>query len=531
MVNFRQISESFEDAINNSEFAVYFQPQYNHSTGALIGAEALVRWVSPKLGFVSPADFIPALEEMGLIPMLDLYVFERVCVFLRNCIDSNKSLARISVNMSRNDIVNEDYIERLEGIRQKYDIPTKYIHVELTETAAMAGPQTVIDSIKKLHSLGYTVEMDDFGSGYSSLNVLKDIEFDVLKLDLKFIGGAIGSDRGGTILSSVVRMAKWLKLPVIAEGVETLEQADFLKSVGCDYIQGFLYSKPIPAEEYEKLLIGTSVGRIVPQMNIDRFVDAGRFWDPISMETLIFSSFVGAAAILEVRNDTNAMEILRVNQKYVRELGMNLSEAQIIALDPIETLDPESQKVYLETVNKVIATREEQECETWRNITSDCCGSERICVRSSIQLIGESKVSRLLYVMIRNVTSEKQALQDFARREENFKAAVEQANMFLWEYTIATKEMRPCFRCQRELGLPPLIRNYPEPVIADGTFPADYADMYRDWMRQIDNGLKSIEGVIPLTAKRIPFHVRYTTEFDENGRPVKAYGSATLVVD
>lgn len=531
MVDFQQIAQSFEEAIENREFSVYLQPQYNHSSGALIGAEALVRWISPKHGFISPADFIPALEEMGVIPTLDLYVFEQVCQFLRSCIDSNKALARISVNMSRNDIICEDYIERLDALRKKYDVPTKLIHVELTETAAVAGAQVVIDSIKKLHQLGYTVEMDDFGSGYSSLNVLKDIEFDVLKLDLKFIAGTIGNDRGGTILSSVVRMAKWLKLPVIAEGVETIEQADFLKSVGCDYIQGYLYSKPLPVVEYEKLLSGSSVGVMVPQMNLDHYVDAGKFWNPQSMETLIFSNFVGAAAILEVRNGDDTMEILRVNQKYVREMGMNLSEAEIIGLGLADTLDPESKKLYLETLEKAAATREEQECETWRSICSKTCGNEKMCVRSSIQLIGESKVSRLFYVMVRNVTAEKQAYQGLARQEKNFKAAIEQANMFLWEYTIATKEMRPCFRCQGVLGLPPLIRNYPEPLIENGLFPAEYADMYRDIMHQIDGGAERIEAIIPLTADRIPFHVRYTTEFDENGRPVKAYGSATLVVD
>lgn len=531
MVDFQQIAESFEPAIVNREFSVYFQPQYNHSTGALIGSEALVRWISPKYGFISPADFIPALEEMGVIPTLDLYVFEEVCRFLRKCIDEGKSLARISVNMSRNDILCEDYIERLEKLRVKYDVPTKLIHVELTETAAVAGPNVVINAIRKLHDLGYTVEMDDFGSGYSSLNVLKDIDFDVLKLDLKFIGGAIGSERGGTILSSVVRMAKWLKLPVIAEGVETIEQADFLKSVGCDYIQGYLYSKPIPAPEYEKLLSGKTIGSIVPQMNIDQFVDAGKFWNPASMETLIFSNFVGAASIVEVSNDFESLDILRVNQKYVRELGMNLSESEIISFKPYDTLEGESKRIYRETLRKVVASREEQECETWRIIKSECCGTERICIRSSIQIIGESKVSRLFYVMVRNITVEKNALETMRDSERRFKAASEQANIYYWEYSIATKEMRPCFRCQRDLGLPPLVRNYPEPLIENGTFPEDFADMYRDIMHQIDGGAKRLEAIIPLTKERVPYHVRYTTEFDENGNPIKAYGSATKVVD
>lgn len=529
MIDTQVILENFDSALSGGEFKVYFQPQYNHSTGALIGAEALVRWISPKFGFISPADFIPVLEEHGLIPKLDLHVFEQVCAFLRDCIDSGKTLVRASVNMSRNDILSENYIENLDEIRKKYAVPTRLVHVELTETAAVAGAQIVIDSIKKLHKLGYTVEMDDFGSGYSSLNVLKDIEFDVLKLDLKFIAGTIGSDRGGTILSSVVRMAKWLKLPVIAEGVETIEQADFLRSVGCDYIQGFLYSKPLPVSEYEKLLSESFVGAVVPQMNLLETLNAGRFWNPDSLETLIFSSFVGAAAIFERRGDR--IEILRVNQKFLRETGMNLSESDMMDLDPKKTMDEENGKIFESSLDKAVETKREVECEVWANFCSKTCGHEKICIRNSIQLIGESKVSQLFYVMVRNITTERLTYEGLLDRERRFKAASEQANIYFWEYTVASKEMRPCYRCQRDLGLPPLLRNYPEPVIENGIFPADYADMYREWHRQIDNGLASVEGIIPLTADRIPFHVRYTTEFDENGRPVKAYGSATLVVD
>lgn len=529
MVSANCILENLDSAIANEEFQVYFQPQYNHSTGMLIGAEALVRWVSPEFGFISPADFIPVLEDAGLIPEVDLYVFNKVCEFLRYCMDLGLPLVRISANMSRNDVLCENYIDRLENTRRKFNVPTRLIHIELTESAAIAGSEIIIDTIEKLHRLGYTVEMDDFGSGYSSLNVLKDIDFDVLKLDLKFIAGSIGNDRGGTILSSVVRMAKWLKLPVIAEGVEIVEQADFLKSVGCDYIQGYLYSKPIPVSEYEKILRGSSIGSIVPQMKLNDIVSAGRFWNPDSLETLIFSNFVGAAAILERRGDS--LEILRVNQKYLREMGMNMSEKELVNLDPLRTLDAENKDIYLSCLDEAVKTHEEQECETWRDVRSDCCGSERICVHSSVQLIGESKISRLFFVSIRNITNEKQVLKQMQDSERRFEAASEQANIYYWEYNIATKEMRPCFRCRRNLGIPPVVRNYPEPLIESGLFPADYADMYRNWIRQIENGLKSIEGVIPLTADRIPFHVRYTTEFDENGRPVKAYGSATKVVD
>lgn len=516
-------------AIENGEFVAYFQPQYNHSNGMIVGAEALVRWISPKYGMISPADFIPVLEENNLIPKLDTCVFEQACKFLAHSKECNLPLLRISVNISRNDICCEGFVEGLDAIRKKYGVDTKHIHVEITETAAAVGEKEIIDTVKKFHSLGYIVEMDDFGSGYSSLNVLKDIEFDVLKLDLKFISGSIGNARGGTILSSIVRMAKWLKLPVIAEGVETVEQADFLKSVGCDYVQGYLYSRPIPQADYEALLNKSGVGAVVPQVDFYATIKSGKFWNPDSLETLIFSNFVGAAAIFDVHD--NKVEVLRVNQKYLREFGMNLTEKETIALDPLSTMNEENQKIFLDMLNRAAETRDEEECETWRCIHSGCCGTENFCIRSSARLIGESAASRLFYIMVRNITKEKLVLESMLTTERRFKAASEQANIYFWEYDILTKEMRPCFRCQRDLGAPPLVRNYPEPFFENGIFPPDYADMYREMMRKVDSGIGSIEAVIPLTANRIPFHVRYTTEFDEVGRPIKAYGSATLVVD
>ena len=137
----------------------------------------------------------------------------------------------------------------------------------------------------------------------------------------------------------------------------------------------------------------------------------------------------------------------------------------------------------------------------------------------------------MFYGMIRNITMEKQVLDNYVNTERRFKAASEQANIYYWEYDIATREMRPCFRCMRDLGLPALLKNYPEPAIEMGIFPSDVADQYREMHRQLEQGAEQLEAIMPLTADRVPFHVRYTTEFDATGKPIKAYGSATLVVD
>ncbi|MGN0982686.1 MAG: EAL domain-containing protein [Candidatus Limivicinus sp.] len=528
MLSEQEIVGNMAMALANRQFVVYYQPQYNHRTRMLVGAEALVRWEHPVWGCVLPGAFIPIFEKNGFITQLDLYVFSQVCVFIRRCLDENLAVPPISTNFSRQDIFLQDFVERLEEIRKRYQVPVKYLRVEITESAVEGSNQFVNQVVKKLHQHGYEVEMDDFGSGYSSLNVLKDIELDTIKLDMLLLKDASDSNRGGTILSSVVRMAKWLKTSVIAEGVETLEQADFLRSIGCEFIQGYLYARPMPETDYQQLLRTSVVGEIDPQIKLIENLNAVDFWDPKSQETLIFSNFVGGAAIFEY--DGSKAEILRVNKKYLQEIGMNLSEKDLVTANPLSFFDAHNRKIFQDMLERAIVSMDEEECETWRTLSSPCCGEEKICIRSNVRVIGESGNCHLFYAMIRNITAEKNRFQAYQDDERRFKAASEQVNIYYWEYTVATHEMRPCFRCMRDLGLPALLTNYPDSAIEMGIFPPEVADQYRDWHRQIENGVEHLEAIMPLTVGRVPFHVRYTTEFDENGQPVKAYGSAALVV-
>ncbi len=526
-----EITGAMRAALEDGQFAAYYQPQYNHATGALVGAEALARWVHPEKGIIPPGQFVPVFERNGFITRLDRYIFGEVCAFLKRCLDQGVPVVPVSVNLTRYDLYTPGFLEELEELRARCGVPPKYIRVEITESSALGGVRFINEAVATLHRYGYVVEMDDFGSGYSSLNILKDIDFDVVKLDMRFLHTETGqSGRGGTILSSVVRMVNWLQLPLIAEGVETVEKADFLRSIGCDYIQGFLYSKPLPEGEFEALLRGSRVSVAAPQMRLIETMDAEKFWSDQSLETLIFSNYVGGAAILDYRKDGRS-ELLRVNKKYLQELGMNLTEADVVYKDPMDFLDEPNRAIYLEMLDKAIQTGEEQECETWRKITSPCCGEDKICVRSTVRVIGHSRDNYILYGMIRNVTREKQRWVDVLDNERRFKAASEQINIYYWEYTVATHEMRPCFRCMRDLGLPALLTNYPDSAIDMGVFPPEIADEYREWHRKIDAGeVKSLGAVLPLTVGRVPFHVRYTVEDDENGRPVKAYGSAALVI-
>ena len=527
MLSEQEISGVMEGALAQEQFLVYYQPQYNHATGSLVGAEGLVRWKHPERGLISPGLFIPIFERNGFITKLDLYVFEHVCRFIRKCMDRKLPVVPISSNFSQYDIFQPGFVEKLEEIRQKYDVPVKYLRIEITESVVVGGSGRVNEIVKGLREHGYVVEMDDFGSGYSSLNVLREVDLDVIKLDMLFLSEKDDNNRGGTIISSIVRMAKWLDMPVIAEGVETMSQADFLKSIGCEYIQGYLYSKPLPEEEFTGLLEKNVIDAEGLQEGASQVLHAHDFWEPKSQETLIFSNFVGGAAIFEYHN--GKAEILRVNKKYLRELGMNLSEKDLIETDPFTFFDEENNKVYSEALRLAVETGEEQECDTWRTVSSSCCGDEKICIRSNVRLIGHSGNRYLFYSMIRNVTMEKEYQMMLRDNERRFKMASEHAGIFYWEYTVATKEMRPCFRCKRELGLPEVLTNYPESAIERGIFPPEVADLYRDWHRQIEDGVPELEAVMSLTKDRIPYRVKYTTEFDENGRAVRAYGSATPV--
>jgi len=250
-----EIVGSMREALHHKQFAVFYQPQYNHITGRLVGAEALVRWQHPEKGLISPEQFIPVFENNGFISQLDRYVFEQVCIFLKNCLTQQIALIPISVNLARCDLFTPGFLEQLEVIRQNYGIPAKYIHLEITESSILGNNSLINSTLTKLHQYGYIVEMDDFGSGYSSLNLLKDIDFDIIKLDTRFFQDKEGhKGRGGAILRGVIHMLNLLQLPVIAEGVETAEQANFLQSIGCHLIQGYLYAKLLPEPEFIALL-------------------------------------------------------------------------------------------------------------------------------------------------------------------------------------------------------------------------------------------------------------------------------------
>lgn len=250
------VQESQMKAVVNNEFEVYYQPKYDPKTLELKGAEALIRWNSPEHGFVSPGRFIPIFEKNGFITEIDHYMISHVAADQKMWLDMGYHPGCVSVNVSRAHFAEKDLAIQIRDMVNAAGCPHDLLEIELTESAFFDDQNAMIETIKALKSFGFKVSMDDFGAGYSSLNSLKDMPLDVLKLDAGFFRGDKAGDRGGIVVAETIKLAKRLHMKTVAEGVEEKEQVEFLASQGCDMIQGYYFAKPMPKSDYMQQLAG-----------------------------------------------------------------------------------------------------------------------------------------------------------------------------------------------------------------------------------------------------------------------------------
>lgn len=313
----QHLVSDFHAAIEQKQFTVYFQPICRANDGLVVSAEALVRWIHPKRGMISPGSFIPLFEKNGLIHILDRYVWNETCQMLRERLDAGKHVVPISINVSRVEFYNPELADEIKAIVDKYELPVDLVKIEITETAYADNPAQVQHAVKALHDYGFLVLMDDFGSGYSSLNILKSLPIDILKIDMQFMDNLDDNEKASIILEAIIRMAKWMKLPVVAEGVETRKEWNYLKSMECEMVQGYYFYKPIPKEDFCEVLDQEDLQKYaVKERNLFELDDTifDIFNHSNSKENMLFYDMIGGMGVMEMTG--NALEILQVNRGY-----------------------------------------------------------------------------------------------------------------------------------------------------------------------------------------------------------------------
>lgn len=313
----QKLTNDFKTAILEKQFKVYYQPVCRAEDGKVISAEALVRWQHPKRGLISPGVFIPLFERNGFISVLDRYVWSEVCRMLKTRIDEGQEAVPISINVSRVEFYNQHLCDDIRNIVNSYHLSPELIKIEITESAYSDNPEQVQEAVKKFHDYGFIVLMDDFGSGYSSLNILKDLPIDVLKIDMKFLDSFATSQKSAIILETVIRMAKWMELRVIAEGVEGRKEWDYLKSVECDQVQGFYFYRPMPESDFLHLLNQIHDGEEADHKeNVAELDDTvmGVLKGENLQNNSLFYDMIGGMGVFEMTEDR--LEIIQVNKGY-----------------------------------------------------------------------------------------------------------------------------------------------------------------------------------------------------------------------
>ena len=410
----QQILNDMAHALETEQFTVYFQPKYNVKSRQPVGAEALVRWEHPEKGTISPGKFIPIFEKNGFITKLDYFVWNRVCFMLRGWLDEGEKPNPISVNVSRVNLFNPNIVPIICDLVDSYDVPRELLQLELTESAYADATLAMKDKVQKLREEGFQVLMDDFGSGYSSLNVLKDIEVDVLKIDMRFFETSEIGGRGENIVASVVRMAKWLDIPTIAEGVEKEEQVEFLKNIGCEYVQGYYFAKPMPAYAYNSIACASDG---FEKLSKKAFDTNQIFAMDAEMESFVSDS-TQAIAIYEYDQET--LEILRVNNAYYELMGYD--DRYIRANNLLDILEEKSRKIIKDSLDEAVQTKGTVGCEYEKVLSS----GKRVWLHLKLKYINSIEGRNIIIGTHMDITSEKQVEDSFNK----YVYALQSATMF-----------------------------------------------------------------------------------------------------
>lgn len=521
----REVVAGIESALREDRIELFLQPKCNIRTGKIVGAEALARWRHPERGIVAPGEFIPLIERNGLVCSLDLRVWEKTAAWIRGLIDEGVQPVPVSVNVSRADIYLVDVAAELHALVERYGIEPSLIEVEITESAYSERPDRIVAAFDELAERGFTVLMDDFGSGYSSLNMLKDINVDVLKIDMRFLDR--DDRRSKDIMESVIRMARWLDLPVIAEGVETREQVNFLLDVGCSYAQGYYYARPMEAAAFEALLTdGSKV-----QHEQCALQDARRpildFRDLLHENTIsdrMLSSIIGSVALYSYADGD--LRLIRGNEAY-RRLIATLGEG-VNGAEEGGSLLP---FVHDEDRDALVAAAE----ETVRSCPDD--GVEVVvrrmgtngCHWHKMRLfhLNTTNGSATVYGSVTDVTERMEYMEALRKSEQRFEMTLEASGTVVFELDIPTRTARYSEFLQQAFGLAETVANAPEGFIEQGTVAEESIEDFRAIYRDLYAGAPRTSAVVRAImgdGSRAWNRVTLLAMPNETGAPVKAVG-------
>ena len=352
-----EILSSFQKGLDNHEVFFCLQPQCRVSTARVVGAEALARWRTASGSMISPAKFVPILEKHGIVTNLDKFIWEGVCAWLRKWIDAGRTPVPISLNVSQIDIFTIDVPAFFSALLEKYSLPAGLIKVEITESAYAEDTAVVRETVRRLRSQGILVLMDDFGSGYSSLNMLRNLNVDVIKLDAQFLHISQSDSRKGvSILESVVNMAKAMTTPVIVEGVETQEQISFLSDLGCRYMQGYYFYRPMPVEEFEDLIRdGTNIEPGGIEFKANEQFHTREFLDENVVSDAMLNNLLGPVVIYRWSGDN--VDIIRYNQQFYLMLGIELHQINERRTGILEYFYPEDRERFCQAMEHAARDR------------------------------------------------------------------------------------------------------------------------------------------------------------------------------
>lgn len=403
----QQVINTMKAALAQEQFVLYIQPKYDLHMDAINGGEVLVRWKMPGKGIVPPGEFIPIFERNGFIMKLDYYIWEHACQIIRRWLDEGKKPFPISVNISRVSFYNTKLAEVILELVQKYGIEPGLLQLELTESAYTSNPGMIKETMSQLQSYGFCILMDDFGSGYSSLNTLKDIAVDILKVDMNFLTDSDMPGRGENILASVVRMAKWLNMPVIAEGVEKESQVAFLRSIGCEFVQGYYFAKPMPINEYEQLAFN---GFEFHKEETDGEGNGpDKFWDASSQMDLLFANMLQAVAIYEYEPVEKSVDTIRVNDSYYDLFGYR--DLDRIGKGIQSTVEPACRESVIGAFEAATRSKGAAQCEFHRT-KEDGSGQ---WIEMNLKYVGAIGNRSVIFATMADITSQKEIEQELRR--------------------------------------------------------------------------------------------------------------------